>query len=73
MTAEPHVSYDTAGPLVTREELEAFAGGLLQAVGMDLEGAGYTARTLVHATCAACIRMACECCPSMCGRLRAAP
>ena len=49
MTAAPHVSYDTSGPSVTREELEAFASGLLQAVGMDLEDADFTARTLVHA------------------------
>ena len=49
MTTAPHVSYDTSGPSVTREELEAFAGGLLQAVGMDLEDADFTARTLVHA------------------------
>ena len=49
MTTAPHVSYDTSGPSVAREELEAFAGGLLQAVGMDLEDADFTARTLVHA------------------------
>ena len=49
MGAATHVSYDTSGPVVARAELEAFAGKLLEAVGVDPAGAALTARTLVHA------------------------
>ena len=49
MGAAIHTTYDTSGPRVARRELEAFAGQLLEAVGMDPAGAALTARTLVHA------------------------
>ncbi len=49
MAIPTHLTYDTAGPTVMRQELEVFGSRLLAAVGVEAADAAFVAETLVHA------------------------